>query len=375
MKSSLTCIGALTVLLTTVMALLARPCMAGQTQQTEQVTPAVAGTYPGIVTTRLSPRLLQLKVRAPGFFSTNIVVVATQKGLVVLDTWHSPFIFEQVGEIVQQQFGRRGFTYVINSHEDVDHAMGDGLFQDIILVGHENLFTALNETHRGRRAWQTNYRGRIQGYINGEEKTLAQLGPASKEAKELMQGLENIRKLDQDFERGFPILPDNPKAMISFNDSVKLELGDVTIECYACKDGHSPSDILIYIPQETFLFTGDAAQVTIQKTVNMEHWLGLLEHFSEPDANVKMILTGHGERPCAQQDLGGLRDYIATVRECVRKARGQGLSLEQIQNQYSLDNEMSRFRSLVGGPFNAGTLEQFKETHKKNIETVLAMDE
>jgi glyoxylase-like metal-dependent hydrolase (beta-lactamase superfamily II) len=369
MKNSLTGIGALTALLTIVMTLPACPCRAGQTQQTEQVTPAVADAYPGVVTTRLSPRLLQLKVRAPGFFSTNIVVVATQKGLVVLDTWHGPFIFEQVTEIVQQQFGRRDFAYVINSHEDVDHAMGGDLFQDIIMVGHENLFKALKATHRGRRGWQTNYRGRIQGYIKGEEEKLARLDPASKEAKELMPGLENLRKLDQDFERGFPIIPDDPKALISFKDSVKLELGDVTIECYACRAGHTRSDILIYVPQEGFLFTGDAAQTYIWKNGNTQQWLELLEYFLKPGVNVKMVLTGHDERPATQEDLGRLRDYLATTWESVRKARGQGLSLEQIQNQYSLDNELSRFRSLVGAPFNVGTLELFKDRHKSNIET------
>jgi cyclase len=369
MKNSLTHIGTLTVLLMIVMMVPACPCIAGQAQQTERVTPGGPDMFPGITVTRLSPRLLQLKVRAPGFFSTNIVVVATQKGLVVLDTWHSPFIFEQVGEIVQQQFGRRDFAYVIDSHEDVDHAMGGGLFQDIVMVGHENLFKALRATHAGRRGWQANYRGRIQGYIKGEEEKLAHLDPASPEARELMPGLENLRKLDRDFERGFPIMPDNPKAVISFQDSIKLDLGDLAIECYACRAGHTPSDILIYIPQEGFLFTGDAAQTYIWKNGNTKQWLELLEHFLQPDVNVKMVLTGHDEHPTTPEDLGRLRDYLATTWESVRKAREQGLSLEQIQDRCSLDNEMSRFRSLVGGPFNVGALKVFKDKHKGNIET------
>lgn len=360
---------------TLVMIALACPCAAGPAQPIQQVPPGSPEAHPGLVVTRLSPRLLQLKVRAPGFFSTNIVVVATQRGLVVIDTWNGPCIFEQVREIVQQQFGRQDFAYVLTSHEDVDHAMGGGLFQDIILVGHENLFKTLKGTQRGRRGWQTNYRGRIQGYIKGEKEKLARLDPASGEAKELTAGLENLRKLDQDFERGFPILPDNPRAMISFRDSLRLELGDVTIECCACQDGHTPSDILIYIPQEAFLFTGDAAQPLVQKSANMEHWLGQLAHFSSPDVNVKTILSGHAEHPFAQQDLGALRDYLATTWESVRKARGQGLSLAQIQERYSLDNEMSRFRSLVDTPFNAGTLAQFQDKHKKNIETIVSRSE
>ena len=65
-------------------------------------------------------------------------------------------------------------------------------------------------------------------------------------------------------------MPENLKEIISFKDSYMLELGDITIECLPCQAGHSASDILIYIPQEEFLFTGDAAQPYIQKDVNME---------------------------------------------------------------------------------------------------------
>ncbi len=329
--------------------------------------------YPDISVTRLSQRILQLKVRAPGFFSTNIVVVATQKGLVVIDTWHGPFIFEQVSAIVEQQFRRKDFAYVINSHEDVDHASGSGYFKDVMLVGHENLFKALKKRDAGHTQWQSWYRGRIQGYIKGEEEKLAGLDKATNEARELATGLRVLRKLDGDFEKGFPILPDNPKAVLSFKDFHVLELGDITVECHACPVGHTPSDILIHVPEEGFLFTGDATQVSIQKDVDMERWLAQLEHFLRPDVNVKAILGGHSEHPFTRQDLGNLRNYLATIWGSVQKAQEKGLALEQIERQYSIDGEMSRFHSMVGSPFDVGTLEQFKEKHKKNIETMVAL--
>ena len=129
------------------------------------------------------------------------------------------------------------------------------------------------------------------------------------------------------------------------------------------------SPILIYIPEEAFLSTGDATQVYIQKDVDMEQWLAQLEHFSGPDVNMKMILTGHSERPFAEQDLGSLRNYLATIWGSVRRAHGQGPSLEQIQSQCSLDDEMSRSRFLADKPFDVGTVKQFTDTHKKNIGT------
>jgi len=61
---------------------------------------------PDLVVFRRSPRILQLKVPGLGMLNTNIVVVATQKRLVVIDTWHAPFVFEQVVRIAEKEHGR-----------------------------------------------------------------------------------------------------------------------------------------------------------------------------------------------------------------------------------------------------------------------------
>ncbi len=143
--------------------LLACPCLGEPDEQ-------ALDAYPDIYVTRLSERILQLKVRGP--LGTNIVVVATEKGLVVIDAYTAPVIFEQVSKIVQKQFGRRDFVYVINSHDHVDHAGGGGFFKDIIMVGHESLFRTLKDRHAKRHEWEPWYRGRIQGWISGREEKL-----------------------------------------------------------------------------------------------------------------------------------------------------------------------------------------------------------
>ncbi len=344
------------------LVILEYPCFANQNLQSEKT----KDIPPDIYVTRLSERILQLDVRGP--LGTNIVVVATQKGLVVIDTYTAPIIFEQVSDIVQKEFGRKDFTYVINSHDHVDHAGGNGFFKDIIMVGHEELFKALRERHNQRRQWQTMYRGRIQGWINGREEKLAGLDKESKESKELAADIRFLKKVDKDFEKGFPIMPENPKEIISFNDSYILDLGDITIECIPCKAGHSTSDILIYIPQEEFLFTGDTAQPYIQSNVNMEQWLKQLEEFTQADKPVKMILDGHGAKPFTKQDLRHLHDYFKETWGSIEKAHEQGLSLEQIQAQCAVD-KLPSVKSLLETQF-ADTIENFMETHEHNIEFI-----
>jgi cyclase len=346
---------------TIVVVMLACPCLAGQSEQRKESRKGLSDLPPDIYVTRLSERILQLKVRGP--LGTNIVVVATQKGLVVIDTYTAPIIFEQVSEIVQKEFGRRDFAYVINSHDHVDHASGNGYFDDIVMVGHESLFRALKDRHAKRGEWESWYRGRIRGWISGREETLAGLDKSSIEAKELAADIRLLKKVDKEFADGFPIMPENPKEIISFRDSHRLELGDITLECHACKVGHSPSDILIYIPEEAFLFTGDATQLYMQRDVDMEQWLEQLAHFSQADKPVKMVLGGHDERSGSKVDLRNLHDYFKETWESVEKAQKQGLSLDQIKEECSIGGKMSRFRAV----FDAQDL---AEIHDYNIELV-----
>ena len=101
----------------------------------------------------------------------------------------------------------------------------------------------------------------------------------------------------------------------------------------------------------------------------MDQWLAQLEHFTQPDKPVKMILDGHGAKPFTKQDLEMLHDYFKETWESVEKARKQGLSLEQIQNRCAADNIPS-VQSLLGTPF-ADTIDDFKGTHEHNIEFIV----
>jgi glyoxylase-like metal-dependent hydrolase (beta-lactamase superfamily II) len=335
------------------------PCVTNQNQQPE--------LPPDIYVTRLSERILQLKVRGP--LGTNIVIVATQKGLVVIDTYTAPIIFEQVSEIVKKEFGRVDFAYVINSHRDVDHSGGNGYFEDVVMVGHEKMLQQLKERHDRREQWERRYRNRVLGWIDDIKKELAELDKTSKQAKEFMADLHLLDKIEKDFEKGFPVVPDNPRANLMFTDQLILELGDVTIECHDCQAGHSPGDILIYIPEEEFLFTGDVTQLYIQKNVNMEKWLAQLDYFTQPDKSVKIILGGHDKQPFTKQNLRCMHDYFEEIWVSIQKAHKQGLSLEQIQKQCAADNIPSA-KSLLNTPF-VNTMDNFRGTHKHNIELIV----
>lgn len=337
-------------------AFLVCPCFASQNQQSD--------LPPDIYVTRLSKCILQLKVRGP--LGTNIVVVATKKGLVVIDTYTAPVIFEQVIEIVEKEFGRSDFAYVINSHRDVDHSGGNGYFEDVIMVAHEKTLRQLKNRHARRGAWERKYRNRVLGWIGGIKKELADLDKTSKQAKGLMADLRLLGKVEKDFQKGFPVVPENPRANLSFTDRLTLELGDVTIECYDCQAGHTPGDILIYIPEEEFLFTGDVTQAYIQRDVNMEQWLTQLDDFTQPNKPVKYILGGHDEKAYTKKELRQLHNYFKQIWVSIQKAHQQDLSLEQIKAKCALEN-ISSVESLLNTPF-ADMTENFKGTHEHNIE-------
>lgn len=79
---------------------------------------------------------------------------------------------------------------------------------------------------------------------------------------------------------------------------------------------------------------------------------------------MKMVLGGHDAKPGTQEDLRRLHDYFKATWESVQEAHEEGLSLEQIKKQCSLDCEMTCFRAVLD-------VENLGEIHDYNIELIV----
>ena len=90
-----------------------------------------------------------LIVRAGTIYPDMVVAIASQKGIILIDSGISPTLSKEYRKIIEREFGRKDFAYVINTHHHFDHTNGNQVFNDAIIVAHENCAKEMEKFNAG----------------------------------------------------------------------------------------------------------------------------------------------------------------------------------------------------------------------------------
>ena len=297
-------------------------------------------------THRLSERIL-VTWRCDRFQGTNMTVIATSNGLVIVDTGLSPTMVRGQREMIERELGRSDFRYLINTHVHNDHAFGNEVFPEAIVVSSENGIAAMKKEVELIPDLMARLRNSNDSYLD----FLTNGPPDSPDRVRAEEGVASFGIGIADLEAG--IEPHYPT--LTFTDHHSLDLGDITIELYEFNLFHSEADILILIPEERVLFTGDVFAGNNLPRVKadsapdfprlMETWKAILERC--PD--LETIVPGHSDLPVSVQDFRAMYDYLSELWGDILAAREAGTTLEAfLRNSFFTDRfpEIAHFRYL-----------------------------
>lgn len=306
---------------------------------------------------KLSKKVLLLTEDSP--MENIIVAIASRKGLVVVDNSGSPFTAKIVKKTITEQFGRDDFAYVINTHHHWDHAWGNQVFSEAVIIGHENCLEAMkkDEAHVARMDTRAGQRS------EDLKERLKNLDKNSDEFREL--------KLNYEFQtrihKGLSNFSSTPPTM-SFRDRLTLYMDDITIKLFYFGRAHSGSDILIQIPEEEILLTGDLfldigwlPLFCGQEVLDIPRWIKILNTVLYGEDKVKTVIPGH-RKVWSKEKLVMWRDYIVNLWENLQKAKQEGFDLSSVYSRYPLEEKYYYLRNLG---HSDSKIEQF---HRKNIE-------
>ena len=181
--------------------------------------------------------------------STSIVAFATEKGIVVVDTFGAPKVDAELRNVIARELGRNDFAYLINTHEHADHTGGNSVYSDCTIVGHELIADGLIEIAERRDRLLEWYPGRIADL----EEELQGLDPDDPGAAVLEEDLIYNRLFFEAVTAGRNLLP----PTLTFSDRMTLDLGDTTFELSYIGGMHTASDAAIFVPEHGLLLTGD----------------------------------------------------------------------------------------------------------------------
>jgi glyoxylase-like metal-dependent hydrolase (beta-lactamase superfamily II) len=328
-------------------------CTAFLTAQTDDDIP--------ITIQRLSDRVLIL---SETLMNNNVVAIASEKGIVVVDTSGLPSTAAKMRLIIEKEFGRSDFAYVINTHSHWDHSFGNQLFPDAVIIGHDNVIPemARDKDIMPRRIVSLEQR------LQDEENRLRKIESDSEEARNVQSFIRTLRRQLQDFKNSFVSTP----PQITFDDRMVLNLGDLTVKLDYFGRAHSTCDIFIHIPEEGILMTGDlfldqrwVPLFAGQPKLDVDRWLEVLHRALDGDDSPTKVIPGHMDIWEAEK-LALWRDYIKNLWEGLKIAKEQGFSLKKAKKKYPLAEAYYYLRE------RGHSDERIRTFHENNIEAFWA---
>ncbi len=306
---------------------------------------------------RLSDRVLVLKEDVVG---NNITAIASKKGLVVVDDSGFPSTARKMRAIIEREFKRTDFAFVINTHFHWDHAWGNQAFPEATIIAHEDC-PALMDRDREYVITRTQY---LRGRLEEQKSKLAQAAPGSKEADQLRRSIKQTERDIRDHSEGFLIMPPH----ITFSDRMTWNLGDLSLKMYFFGRAHSGTDIFIHIPEEGILLTGDIfldrrwlPLFAGQPELDIAKWVEVLHAVLDGPDKLVRVIPGHLDL-WTPEKLDLWRDYIVDLWSGLQKAKAEGLAFEEAAARLPLGEKYYYLRE------NGHTDARIQQFHRGNLE-------
>jgi glyoxylase-like metal-dependent hydrolase (beta-lactamase superfamily II) len=261
---------------------------------------------------------LELPTRFNQGYMANSTVIIGDKGVILIDTGFS----DEIGEHLKQAVAKitpKPVTHVINTHHHGDHVLGNIAFKGATIISSEQCKKLVDET-----------------------------------------GLEWLAFLEEATQRKFP----NTKpvaATVTYAQETLTELvvDGVRLVLWVPKGSHTLGDMMVYLPVEKVLVSGDILVQHITPNFQdgvVKDWVETLSQVVS--LNPKTIVPGHGLL-MTSVDAAAMQRRMAGLYAGVEAGYKKGLSDSEIRKTLDLEEwgKMHFFIDLMGGNINRTFLE------------------
>ena len=216
-------------------------------------------------------------------FNSNAGFVVTDAGVVVIDALGTPSLGQALLGAIRS-VTRQPVKRVILTHYHADH-----------FYGLEPLKRA------GADVWA--HRAAL-GYLESGEAERRRI----QRANDLFPWVDDAMKI--------------VRADRWLDERTAFTLGGVDFEIHHLGPAHSPEDVIIVVPQEGVVFSGDilfAGRIPFVGEADSKRWLERIDRLLE--MKPRIMITGHGELSRDPgKDLALTRDYLVYLRTVMGKA-------------------------------------------------------
>jgi glyoxylase-like metal-dependent hydrolase (beta-lactamase superfamily II) len=285
----------------------------------------------------------------PGLLvNSNVLVIVNAQDVVVVDTNYTPASAQAVIAAVRK-LTANPVRYVVNTHRHADHTSGNSAyleaFPGVEIVAHP--FTRQELLDKGEetaRQWAAGFPGLAADLRQSlaEGKTLGGGVLSDSERRSYRSDLA----IAEDFVAGAGAIRLAPPTL-TVEDRLVLHRGERTIEIRSLGKSHTAGDLVVWLPREGVVATGDMVVAPVPligaDQSYIGDWASTLDRLIE--LHPKLVLPGHG--PVLRDDayLRQMRDFLRSVDRQARAAIARGETLDQAGKSV----DVASFRETLAG--------------------------
>jgi len=282
----------------------------------------------------------------------NQVVVKTDKGLVVFDSFWSEKTARMFKEEIVKNLGSRNFIYVINMTDRLDMIGGNAAYPEARIAGHRNILTKYSSQESVQKEiteliamWREKEgysRNRLKNLAAGSEKALT-------EEKWMKKCITMVGELENSFSLVLPGIP--------YDDRLLLDMGNLKINLlWFGNAGNYQGLSVAVIPEEKLAILSKAILYpTLHLApypqpafaeLDIPRWINILEQILEGENAVENIILSDDDKVFSRELMQSHLNYIRKLWNSVRSLEATGKTLPEIQDQLSLEKDFTFVKEM-----------------------------
>lgn len=273
---------------------------------------------------------------------SNSAVVVNDEDVLLVDSHITPAAATRLLDELRR-ITDRPVRYVANTHWHFDHVHGNQVYPpDVEIISHEATREVIASGGSVSGRSYEGFIGSIPAQIEAMEAALDTVTDAGARA-ELEAALERQRTY---YAQTQEVIPTAPNTTLS--QRMTLFRGDREIRFLFFGRGHTEGDVVVYLPGDRVLITGDLVTAGIPYMGDgfVDEWPDTLEHLKSLD--VDWIVPGHGAAFQDPDRIGHLQAYLRDLWAQASALRDAGVSAEDAAARIDLTSHAEHFPGIRG---------------------------
>jgi cyclase len=235
---------------------------------------------------------------------------------------------------------------LINTHFHFDHVDGNQVFApDVDIVGHEFTRKKLAGDFLHEPIFVNSVAGIPRQIADLESRAERETDPAAK--ARLGQQLRVMREYQTQIKEVKPTPPN-----VTLDDRLTLFRGGREIRVMFLGHGHTGGDLVVYLPKERVLCSGDLLVNGIANLVDgyVNEWPDALEKLKPLDFDD--VIPGHGEPFKGKERIGYFQDYLRDLWQQATRLHDQHVTAEDAAKRIDMTAYKGHFPTIAGPGVN-----------------------